>query len=48
MPKRSFFVKRGIIKVVFHSSVSVEEYDKKNLPELISKVQNIIREGFTK
>jgi 1-acyl-sn-glycerol-3-phosphate acyltransferase len=48
MPKRSFFVKRGIIKVVFHPSVSVEEYDKKNLPELINKVHNIIREGFTK
>jgi 1-acyl-sn-glycerol-3-phosphate acyltransferase len=47
MPKGSFFAKRGIIRVVFHSSVSVEEYDKKNLPELISKVQNIIRVGLS-
>ncbi len=46
MPKGSFFVKRGIIRVVFHSSVSVEEYDKKNLPELMSKIQNIIRDGL--
>lgn len=46
MPKGSFFVKKGIIRVVFHSSVSVEEYHRKNLPELISKVQNIIRDGL--
>lgn len=46
MPKGSFFVKKGSIRVKFHSSVSVEGYNKKNLPELISKVQNIIREGL--
>ncbi len=47
MPKASFFVKKGSIRVVFHPPVSVEEYDKKNLPDLISRVQNIIREGVT-
>jgi 1-acyl-sn-glycerol-3-phosphate acyltransferase len=48
MPKGSFFVKKGSIRLIFHPSVPVEGYNTKGLPDLISKVQNIIREGFTK
>jgi len=48
MPKGSFFVKRGSIRVIFHPLVSVEGYSTKSLPGLISKVQNIVREGLTK
>lgn len=46
MPKGSFYVKKGIIRVIFHPSVSVKGCSKKNLPELISRVQDIIREGL--
>jgi len=46
MPKGSFFVKRGSIRVILHSAISVEGYNEKSLPDLISKVQNIIREGL--
>jgi 1-acyl-sn-glycerol-3-phosphate acyltransferase len=47
MPKGSFQVKKGGIKVIFHPAVSVAEYTTKNLPELINKVQNIIRQGLS-
>jgi 1-acyl-sn-glycerol-3-phosphate acyltransferase len=46
MPKESFFVKKGSIRLIFHPAVPVEEYTPKNLPELINKVQNIIRDGL--
>jgi 1-acyl-sn-glycerol-3-phosphate acyltransferase len=47
MPKRSFFVRKGTIRVIFHSPVSVENHDTKSLPELMSKVRSIIQEGLS-
>jgi 1-acyl-sn-glycerol-3-phosphate acyltransferase len=46
MPKGSFFVKKGSIRLIFHPSVPVEGYSTKSLPDLISNVQHIIQEGL--
>ncbi|MDH4218389.1 MAG: 1-acyl-sn-glycerol-3-phosphate acyltransferase [Candidatus Aminicenantes bacterium] len=47
MPKGSFFVRKGTIRVIFHSPVSVEKHDAKSLPDLMSKVRSIIQEGIS-
>ncbi len=46
MPKGSFFVKRGEIRVAFHPPVSVQGYDKDSLPDLSKKVRGIIQAGL--
>jgi 1-acyl-sn-glycerol-3-phosphate acyltransferase len=46
MPKGSFFVKRGKIKVTFHPPVSVQGYRKDDLPDLLKKVRCIIQSGL--
>jgi 1-acyl-sn-glycerol-3-phosphate acyltransferase len=48
MPKGSFFVKKGKIKVDFHPPVSVQGYHKDNLPFLLEKVRNAIQSGLGK
>ena len=47
MPKGSFFVKKGIIRVSFHPPVSVEGNRKEDLPALIQEVREKIRSGLT-
>jgi 1-acyl-sn-glycerol-3-phosphate acyltransferase len=47
MPKGSFFVKKGIIKVSFHPPVSVQGKRKEDLPALIQDVREMIRSGLT-
>ncbi len=47
MPKGSFFVRKGTIRVMFHSSVSVEKHDVKSLPSLMNKVRSMIQEGLS-
>ncbi len=46
MPKGSFFVKRGRIKIVFHAPVHVAAYDAKRLTELSDRVRDIIQSGL--
>jgi len=46
MPRRSFFVKRGKIKVVFHEPIKVEEFDRSNIPELSNRVRSVIQAGL--
>jgi 1-acyl-sn-glycerol-3-phosphate acyltransferase len=46
MPKGSFFVKRGRIKIIFHAPVPVFDYSKDRLPGLSEKVRAIIRSGL--
>jgi len=46
MPKGSFFVKKGKIKVSFHPPVSVRGSHKEDLPVLLEKVRSVIRSGL--
>lgn len=46
MPRGSFFVKRGKIKVVFQEPVQVEGFDQSNIPELSSRVRSAIQSGL--
>jgi len=46
MPKGSFFVKRGKIKVSFHQPVSVQGNHKDDLPVLLEEVRGVIRSGL--
>ena len=46
MPKGSFFVKKGKIKVAFHPPVSVCGDHKENLPGLLEKVRGVILSGL--
>ncbi|NIO48567.1 MAG: 1-acyl-sn-glycerol-3-phosphate acyltransferase [Candidatus Aminicenantes bacterium] len=46
MPKGSFFAKKGKVRVIFHSPVSVEGFDESNLSRLIGKVRNVIQSGL--
>jgi 1-acyl-sn-glycerol-3-phosphate acyltransferase len=48
MPKGSFFVKRGQIKVIFHAPVPVVDYGIDRLSELSDKVRGIIISGLEK
>ncbi len=48
MPKGSFFVKRGWIKIIFNEPVPVEEYDTDRLSDLSDKVRSIIQAGLEK
>lgn len=46
MPKGSFFVKRGKIKVLFHPPISVKGNHRDDLPVLLEKVRGVIRSGL--
>lgn len=43
MPKGSFFIRKGHIRVRFHPAVPVEGYQAENLPGLIDRVRLIIQ-----
>jgi len=46
MPRGSFFVKRGKIKVKFYEPVPVKGFDRGGIPELSDKVRGIIQSGL--
>lgn len=46
MPKGSFFVKRGKIKVSFHPPISVRGNHNEDLPVLLEEVRGVIRSGL--
>jgi 1-acyl-sn-glycerol-3-phosphate acyltransferase len=48
MPRRSFFVKRGKIKVIFHEPVKAEGFDRGSIPEISDKVRSAIQSGLMK
>lgn len=43
MPRGSYFIKKGKIKIIFHPPVSVEGYTHDNMQDLIDKVFKIIQ-----
>jgi 1-acyl-sn-glycerol-3-phosphate acyltransferase len=45
MPKKSIFVKKGRVKVIFHPPFSTQGFDETSLPELIERIRNIIASG---
>jgi len=46
MPKGSFFIKRGKIRVAFYPTVSVRGMDRDSIPVLLSKVKTTILSGL--
>ncbi len=46
MPKGSFFIKRGKIRVAFYPPVSVRGMDRDSIPVLLSKVKTTILSGL--
>ena len=46
MPKGSFFIKKGKIRVAFHQPVSVEGFDTQSLSLLVDKIRDIIKAGL--
>jgi 1-acyl-sn-glycerol-3-phosphate acyltransferase len=47
MPKGSFFIKKGAIRVTFHPPVRVDAYDEQRMPELIDAVRQSIASSLT-
>lgn len=46
MPRKSFFIRKGCIKVVFHPAVPVQGYGPDSLSELIDRVRTTIQSGL--
>ncbi len=46
LSKGSFFVKKGKVDVIFHPPVSVQGFDRNNLPKLMGKVRSVIQSGL--
>lgn len=46
MPKGSFFIKKGTVRVIFHPPVSVEGFNLQNRSLLVAKVRDIIKAGL--
>lgn len=46
MPKGSFFIKKGTVRVAFHPPVSVEGFNLQNRSLLVAKVRDIIKAGL--
>lgn len=46
MPKGSFFIKKGNIRVTFYPPVSVRGMDRDSIPVLLSKIQSTILSGL--
>lgn len=46
MPKKSFFIKKGKVRIVFHPAVSVREYDRDTLQRLMDRVRDDIKSGL--
>lgn len=46
MPKKSFFIKKGKVRVAFHPVIPVQGYDRETLPQLMEKVRNTIGSGL--
>jgi 1-acyl-sn-glycerol-3-phosphate acyltransferase len=46
MPKGQFFVRKGLIKVVFHPGISVKDCTVDDLPNLMERVSSTIASGL--
>jgi hypothetical protein len=48
MPKHSFFVKKGKVEVAFLPAVSMDNYTRENMFELINRVRGTISQELKK
>jgi 1-acyl-sn-glycerol-3-phosphate acyltransferase len=46
MPKKSFFIKKGNVRVVFHPVVPVQEFNRDTLPRLMDRVRDAVKSGL--
>ncbi len=46
MPRGSFFIKRGKVRITFHQPVSVEGFCRSNLSLLLDRVRNVIQSSL--
>jgi 1-acyl-sn-glycerol-3-phosphate acyltransferase len=46
MPKGSFFAKRGKVRIIFHSPISVQGKRKEDMPLLMEEVRSVIQSGL--
>jgi 1-acyl-sn-glycerol-3-phosphate acyltransferase len=46
MPKKSFFIKKGNVRVAFHPVVPVQEFNRDTLPRLMDRVRDAVKSGL--
>ena len=46
MPKKSFFIKKGNVRVAFHPVIPVQEFNRDTLPRLMDRVRDAVRSGL--
>jgi len=46
MPKKSFFIKKGNVRVIFHPVVPVKEFNRDTLPRLMDRVRDAVKSGL--
>jgi 1-acyl-sn-glycerol-3-phosphate acyltransferase len=46
MPKKSFFIKKGNVRIVFHPLVPVHEFNRDTLPRLMDRVRDAVKSGL--
>lgn len=46
MPKKSFFIKKGNVRVAFHPVVPVQEFSHDSLPRLMDRVRDAVKSGL--
>ncbi len=46
MPKKSFFIKKGNVRIVFHPVVPVQEFNRDTLPRLMDRVRDAVKSGL--
>jgi 1-acyl-sn-glycerol-3-phosphate acyltransferase len=46
MPKNSFFIKKGNVRVIFHPVVPVKEFNRDTLPRLMDRVRDAVKSGL--
>jgi len=46
MPRKSFFIKKGNVRVAFHPVVPVQEFNRDTLPRLMDRVRDAVKSGL--
>ncbi|MGD2245547.1 MAG: lysophospholipid acyltransferase family protein, partial [Candidatus Aminicenantes bacterium] len=46
MPKKSFFIKKGNVRIAFHPAIPVQKYNRDTLPRLMDRVKDAVQSGL--
>jgi 1-acyl-sn-glycerol-3-phosphate acyltransferase len=46
MPKKSFFIKKGNVRITFHPVVPVQDFSRDTLPRLMDRVRGAVQSGL--